>query len=354
MVASARPASATRPTNESRPSTEISRATLFQLAALAASLEHGSFEQAAARLGVSDKHQIFRAVERAAQHLKLAGLAERIQDEPGTLADVAELGGAATDLLGALTRLHEIAESVNSTVHHVRTLAYPMMLVCFLADAAAEFIDAGLPAGHTRKVVLPDLESHHRRDQGASLLTPLLNGEADVLIGPARRLPGHPTIRSDELYSWRVVAATRADHPLRDLAVVRNGALSVTLDEVAEFPLYLAPVGHQTREMVDGAAPAIGLRIELETSNSQARAAFAQVGLAVALLASDALGDSDHDRSWPVVVGPDGGPLGASHAIYWRADRPERSQVHIDEFVTLVRKHAAKLSARTIPLRSEA
>lgn len=334
-----------------RVGTDAARTTLFQLEALAATLTHGSFSAAALEMRVRDKHRLIKAVERLADNLQIEGLSTRVGDEPIVPSSLQSLGLSAGHVLGAIEEFERAAEMMRSRTVVIRCLAYPSMVTIFLADAIAK-----LEGGRTDKDVFSevrfvDLESEYRGEAGAKMFRPFITRLVDVAFAPTRTLPKETGDHASALaYRWEIVAAIHADHPLRDKVFSFKSRDAVHVNDVAGFPLLVSPAGHRSRDLLDANEPARGYDVQLETRNSQARAALGRAGTRVPLIASDALIDSEFDASWPVVVAGvrrrDFHTLGDSHSVYWRTDLPDAVQSQVDRFVQLSRRHAEGLDSR--------
>ncbi|MEO7571261.1 MAG: LysR family transcriptional regulator [Acidimicrobiales bacterium] len=335
--------------------TDAGRTTLAQIEALTQAARLGSFAAAAAQLNVSDKHRLIRAVERLASNLHIEGLTSRDGDEPLLPAGMADLEGAGTRLLEAVTEFERATQVLSTHTIAVRCTTYPSMVTIFMAEATAvfEFTESNLPL--RRRVHYVDLESVHRRSPGPSVIRPLVSGATDVAVGPTRDVSNIDNIETRELYKWAVVVGVHADHPLREVSAQQGG---LTAADLASWSLLVSPHGHVTRELLRGIEPSTGFEIEMETSNTQARAALGRSGLRVPILAGDALTEEDHDLDWPMVLctdrkgrilrTPDGDviPLTDSHSVYWRSDRSAPLLVHVHAFVEEIYKCAERLRAR--------
>jgi hypothetical protein len=132
---------------------------------------------------------------------------------------------------------------------------------------------------------------------------------------------------------------------------VHDGRPAVDLVEAARYPLLVSPLGHRTRDLLLEHVPVDGLNIELETANSQARAALGRGGVRVPLIASDSLIDAEFDLSWPAIVVKDHTDgefhyLCDSHSIYWRLDLPKAVATQVEDFVEVAFAAAEVLRRR--------
>lgn len=329
---------------------DIARATLFQLQALTNALRHGSFAAAASELGLRDKHRLIKAVERLAENLQLEGLSKRIGDEPVPSIALRELEVPADHVLSALQEFQRAAEALGSRTVVVRCLTYPSMVTIFLARAVGRF-EATRSDDVRRWVRFVELESRNRREGGAAMLGALRSRLVDVTVGPTRRSASDNAVGQRVLYSWRLVAPIGASHPAREHLITVGGRQALPIDQIARFPLLLSPTGHESRDLLVDHEPVGGYRVELETSNSQARAALGLGTDRVPIIASDSLTEREFDPTWPAIVVPaETGRaytyVGSSHSIYWRKDLPSSVQPHIDDFVDVAVDAAVALRQR--------
>lgn len=317
----------------------VDRVTIQQLRTLAEVIERGSFSSAAASLGLHDTHQALRTINRLAENLGISSLAPRDGDELHLHPDLRQLDHIAVDALALISRLEAATARLADHTILLRCLTYPSLVVQLVAHAIAEF-EARSSGGFSRQVRLPDLESRNRRVAGSSIMRPLMSGAVDVVIGPTKPIPTESPVKTRELFRWNVVAAVGEGHPLR-----ARGGPTVEVADVARYPVLISPRGHQTRSLLDAAAPTSGFRVELESSNSEARVALGRCGLRVPLVANDAIAGPAFDRDWPIVTS-NGLPLSGTHCVAWRIDLPIEEQQALAEFVELVWVSAASLRKR--------
>jgi DNA-binding transcriptional LysR family regulator len=330
---------------------DAARTTLFQLKALVSAITHGNYADAADHLGVRDKHQLIKAVERLSENLDIAAIANRIGDDLVVPSELHDLELSASQVLGAIDEFQRTIATLKFRTIVVRCLTYPSMVTLFLADAIANF-ERGVPEQLvSREVRFVNLESTNRRQAGAAMLRPLMSREVDVAIAPTRALPRDATtIGTRVLYRWEIVAAIHKAHPLLTRLKTVDGRECVDIADVARFPLLLSPTGHRSRDLLAEHEPVSGFNIELESLNSRARAALGRSGIRVPLIASDALTDGEFESHWPALVARAVDEthtfLSDTHSIYWRTDLPGEVSAAVLDFVNDADRAATLLRDR--------
>lgn len=323
---------------------DLSRATIFQLEALVHTIRLGSYAAAASEMGISDKYRIIRAIERLSDNLQIPDLAAHVNDEPIGLES---LTAASERLLSAIHDLERGVSALNQRPITLRCAALPSMVFIFLADAVRTFESAHAhsESDFIARIRFVDLESLYRRDAGRELLRQLASGLADVCIAPTlHATPDH--VERRRIYSYRLIAAIDPVHPLRQACVEFEEHPAIPIGELTEYPLLVSPLGHRSRTLLIENDPAGTLRIELESTNSMARAALGTGKQRVPIIASDALSEHDYDPTWPAILSRNGVPLQDSHDIFWRTDLHNPFQLLLNDFVDIVHRSAKVLRNR--------
>lgn len=306
---------------------DTSKATIFQIEALAFALEHRNFADAAADMGFRDKYRLIKAVERLADNLQLDGLVGRLDGAPILPVELSGLREAVRRVRGSLADFEREATALRTRTVILRCLAYPSMVSIFLAEAVRRLEIGEAPGVPRSRVHFVDMESRNRVDGGSAIMRALQSGLVDVAVGPRQRNIAH-NVGCRPLYSWKMVAALHREHSLWAERFIVDEVPHIRLDSLAGYPLLVSPLSHQTRTLLEEhQGLGAGFDIELQSSNTEARVALGRFGRRVPLVATDALEDPLYDSEWPIVsVLTDDGSLldlGDVHMLYWREDLSE-------------------------------
>lgn len=116
-------------------------------------------------------------------------------------------------------------------------------------------------------------------DQGENALDMVRRGRADLAVGVFDDLP--QGLHADEVARFPQVAALSATHPL-------GRSRSVTLAELSELPLIMAPQGHRHRVRLDQAFREQGLQphVAIEAEGWELMARFVMMGVGCAVMHS--------------------------------------------------------------------
>lgn len=328
---------------------DTSKATIFQIEALASALEHRNFSGAALAMGFRDKHRLIKAIERLAENLGLQGLAGCIEDEPVLPLQLHGLQDAASRVRASLADFEREATALRNRVILIRCLAYPSMVSIFLAQAVRRLEQNDSPGSAANQVRFVHMESRNRADRGSAVMSSLHSRAVDVAVGPLQSNVA-PKVSVEQLYAWKLVAAIHRDHPLWHERFHLAGEPHIDIEAVAQYPLLVSPRSHQTRDLLEEHHPAkSAFNFELESSNTEARVALGRFGSRVPLVASDAQEDPLYDREWPMVSikqGRSWRTLGGTHALYWRTDLSETVSESVELFVRLTHDAASVLRER--------
>jgi DNA-binding transcriptional LysR family regulator len=277
--------------------------TVEQARAFIAAADAPTYKEAAKRLpSGTDSIRVQRLVRR---------LAKAIGSDPLVVSDwrgVLTLTEAGRDALEMARRFVDAGDALHLTPGRLLFSAYPVIATRLVA-ARPDLIEGPKP------LELFEISEVSRNDGGAELVRRVASGRLDIAIAPAGMAGAERTLREHPLYTWSLRIALPQAHP-------KANSESVTPADVADLRFVVAPRGHLSRELVEGAFNVAGMKLnvllEAESQFFMNQVAHKSRSLAAAI-PDDAFGTTGR-RIGPVLTSH-GKTLGGNYAIYVRKGR---------------------------------
>src|SRR6478672_2149389 len=250
---------------------------LRQLEYFVAVAEEANFTRAARRVHISQSG-VSAQVRQLERELGVELIDRSSRAAALTVAGAAALGPARAALAAAAALRH--------AVNDVNELLRGRLVVAMVAGCTLAPLFDALAAFH---LAHPGVELALSEDSSARMIEQVRAGMVDLaLVGAAGAPP--PDLESISIVSEGLVALFPADHPLAERR-------TVTLADVARYPLVCLPTGTGIRTVLDRACDAAGVTptVALQASAPDAVADLARRGLGVAILSESmtALGDPE-------------------------------------------------------------
>lgn len=209
----------------------------------------------------------------------------------------------------------------------VRVACFPVHIVFLFADVISTF----QPAHPQIEIDLSRVRDD-RSALGRSPFDDLAAGDVDLAVGPARR----EQFDGIKLYDVRYVAVFPDTHQLRTKRCIQ-------IKHLATEPLLLTPRGNHSREQIEAACVAAGMRPLVRASSGSAAAllALGAQGVGIPIVADDNL--PANGSPYPIVI--DGKhELGAEIWLHWRKGLPLSPQVEafVDHIVAAIGDSSAQ------------
>lgn len=211
-----------------------------------------------------------------------------------------------------MIRLAEFADGLSAGREGILSVAcYPVHVERFLGTVIERFRTISPDV----QLDLTQMRDDRRRDMGSSLFDELKNCEVDLAMGPPHRHLGG--IDGLEAYIAKITALVPDDHPART-------ERTISVSELAETPILVAPAGYFSRMRLEAAARSANatLVIGAQSSSPPALMVLGKAGLGIPVLPDDYPLVGQHEVPYPTVVDGAGQEISTPVWLQWRTGDP--------------------------------
>jgi DNA-binding transcriptional LysR family regulator len=299
--------------------------TVEQARAFCSCASSGSYRGGAEVLGYQAHVAVIRLVQRFTQAL---GRGRLLAADP---RGYVRLTPAGWEVLPVARRFVDAAEALREGHAGVRFSAYPSIAGQVVA-ACSDLLERNPP------LILHQVSESSRGDGGRGLVRDVQGYALDIAIAPAGL--GGIGVEEAPLYRWTLRVLLPEGNPL----VSRT---SVTPGELKDFEVAAAPIGHQSRQLLDSLCAREGQRIPiaLESASQEVLRELVRASpFHAAVLPDDAFGARNPNLG-PALTGVDGQPWGGVYSVYHRAiaDPDDRHEVCVADIAETI---CARLEAQ--------
>ena len=241
------------------------------------------------------------------------------------------------DMDGLVARARGLGARTGPTLTGVISVGcYPAHVESFIGPVLGLFRKAN-PDVHVDLTHIRDNRSRFPAPAGRLLASDLRNGLVDLVMAPDFSAPG---ILAQEAYTAKIVAMVSKGHKARK-------AETISIEDLADTPLLMAPSGYYTRTRVEEAASAAGVRltVEVESGSPAALVALGESGLGVPVIGNDYPSAVSRRTHFPTVTAKGGSKLETKVFLHCLEASAERREVA--QFLQVAGAYAEELRQQT-------